>query len=296
MSSPDVPREVRDSASRRPPRLLAAGITTGVVLLLAVGLLAIGGAPAFGLCVASIVPLLYGIYLLVRRRPRWGIGMLVGSILAFALGIVLTPTPDTGDATPPASSADASIPSAPPQTPSPTSLQPTTAAPPNTVKPTPSPPATALSSTQAATGDVAWTKVTNGTWEYGDVGFGEPVETRLSDYRITISGKPTMTTADGGQTVKITSPIAVEKIRDRGFNSPDTPIGESEQFIFMPGPANTDLNEDYGEGTVVDIKTPGKVGQTAKGTVSFTAPAAEIVDCFWMINREIVAAWPGQTT
>ena len=139
-----------------------------------------------------------------------------------------------------------------------------------------------------------WTKVTDGSWDYGDVGYGEPVEWRLSDYRITVTGKPAMTTADGGKTVTIASPISVEKIRDRGFNTAAPPIGESDYFIFMPGPANTDLNEDYGEDTQVDIPTPAKVGQTTKGTVSFTAPADEIQDCYWMINGQNVAAWPGQ--
>lgn len=277
--------------SRRPPHLLAASLTCGVVLLLATGLFALGGAPGYGLWVGGFVPFIYGIYLLVRRRPKWGIGLVLGSMLAGLVGLLLTPPPPAKVSADPATPAPST---SAPSTSAPASSAPPTSPPATSVAPTPAPPTTAPPKSDDGSGEVPWTKVTNGSWEYGDVGYGNPVEARLSDFRIRVTGKPTMTTADGGRTITIASPISVKKVRDRGFNTGDTPIGESEQFIFMPGPASTDLNEDYGEATVVDIKTPEKVGQATKGTVSFTAPADEIQDCYWMINRMTVAAWPGQ--
>ncbi|MEV3966111.1 hypothetical protein AB0M34_35480 [Nocardia sp. NPDC050193] len=44
-----------------------------------------------------------------------------------------------------------------------------------------------------------WPEVTDGTWDFGDFPLGQPNKTRLSDYAITVTGPPTLTTTDGGK-------------------------------------------------------------------------------------------------
>lgn len=140
-----------------------------------------------------------------------------------------------------------------------------------------------------------WTEVTDGTWNHGDFGLGQPNKMRLSDHAITITGPPTLTTSDGGATVRMTSPIRVERVQKPG-DADAGPISKSEFFSFQPG--FFDLNrhdEVYGNDVVVNCdREPGTVGEVAQCTISFVAQADEIQNSYWLINRSSMAAWPGQ--
>ncbi|MEV0110477.1 hypothetical protein AB0H42_29620 [Nocardia sp. NPDC050799] len=124
-----------------------------------------------------------------------------------------------------------------------------------------------------------------------------PNKMRLSDYAITVAGPPTLTTSDGGTTVRMTSPLRLERVQEPGvYNDAGVPISESEQFMFTPGNESSDThNEAYGQDVVVHCdREPASVGETAECSLSFDAPAEEIQNLYWLINRETMAAWPGQ--
>lgn len=140
---------------------------------------------------------------------------------------------------------------------------------------------------------------TDGVWEAGDVSYGSPTPVRESaagprdEYTFTVSGPPTLTTADGGATVLMSSAIAVTRVHDKGFGKP---ISESENFWFAPGSnAELTMSETYGTYTDVacerDVLT---VGESTTCTVAFEAPVNEIQDSYWEINQLRVGTWPSQ--
>jgi hypothetical protein len=140
---------------------------------------------------------------------------------------------------------------------------------------------------------VPWADVTDGSWAYGDASLGQPVTRPTSEYSISVSGSPSLTTSDSGETVKMTSPVTVARTEDLGFGER---ITESENFFFKPGVVDeSNMSETYG--TLTDVLCDAEtiaVGESTSCTVSFTAPAREIQNSHWMINGQNAAAWPGQ--
>lgn len=139
---------------------------------------------------------------------------------------------------------------------------------------------------------------TDGTWASGDVSFGQPTplsEGPLNEYSFAIVAPPTLTTADNGKTVTMTSTMNVHRVRDKGFNED---ISEANFFAFNPGvlPGSVvDMNEDYGEDTDVQCQNDRpRPGETTTCTLAFTAPADEIANSYWSINDYSVGAWPSQ--
>lgn len=89
--------------------------------------------------------------------------------------------------------------------------------------------------------------------------------------------------------------MTVTRVHDRGYGSP---ISTSEKIWFTPGEqAPVVMSETYGTYTVIacaeDVLA---VGGSTTCTVSFSAPAAEVLDSSWTINGLRVGAWPSQTT
>jgi hypothetical protein len=135
--------------------------------------------------------------------------------------------------------------------------------------------------------------VTDGTWAYGDASLGQAITRPTSEYSILVSGAPSLTTIDGGETITMTSPLTVARVEDRGFGEP---IAESEHFFFMPGIVDdSNMSETYG--TLTDVRCEAETiteGESTSCTVSFTAAAREISNSYWTINGLKAAAWPGQ--
>ena len=140
-----------------------------------------------------------------------------------------------------------------------------------------------------------WVGPSDGTWDYGDAELGQPVKTRLSDYAITVTSTPVFGPLDDGGRVEVSASLRVKRVEDRGDRY-GTKITESEKVAFTPGNLSYPRhNEAYGLKTEF-VCEPGEisVGEKAKCTVSFTAPADEMPDFHWWINGEAAAAWPGQ--
>ncbi|WP_316318498.1 hypothetical protein [Clavibacter michiganensis] len=135
--------------------------------------------------------------------------------------------------------------------------------------------------------------MTDGTWAYGDAALGQAITRPTSEYSILVSGAPTLTTIDGGETVTMTSPLTVARLEDRGFGEP---LAESENFFFVPGIVDeSNMSETYG--TLTDLRCEAETlteGESTSCTVTFTAPAREIPNSHWTINGLSAAAWPGQ--
>lgn len=140
---------------------------------------------------------------------------------------------------------------------------------------------------------VPWDGPTDGTWEYGDVGFGETLEVRNSDYRVTVLGLPEFGPLED-EKVTVTGTFNVERFQDRGF---DDEILDDLRFGFTPGAGTgAPLSETYGLNPKVECEQDAiAVGETAICRVSFNAPAVEMENFSWWISRNKVAAWPGQT-
>jgi hypothetical protein len=147
---------------------------------------------------------------------------------------------------------------------------------------------------------VPWTAApADGTWEWGDVSFGQPTPIRTMPigapeaYSFTITAPPTLTTFDEGKSVTISSPVSVHRV-----NEGRDDVIDEKFFIYEPGviPANVvDMNEAYG--TNPDVQCQNNfppVGETTTCTVSFTAKPNEIPNSFWQINDYRVGTWPSQ--
>jgi hypothetical protein len=139
-----------------------------------------------------------------------------------------------------------------------------------------------------------WQGPTDGTWDHGDVGFQEPVEGRISDYRVTLVGLPEFGPLEDGRVV-VTGTFTVERFEARGYYDRGT-IRDDIKFGFTPGNLSyLRHNETYGMGPRVDCgRKKLAVGGSTTCRVSFAAPVDEIQDFYWWINGDRVAAWPGQ--
>ncbi|MFD4358047.1 hypothetical protein ACFWPX_36280 [Nocardia sp. NPDC058518] len=138
-----------------------------------------------------------------------------------------------------------------------------------------------------------WTAVTDGTWTAGDNALGQPVLFRYSDYAITVVSPPVLTTDDDGETITMSSLIKVERVKKLGEYQP---LDESDYLSFAPGNESYPRHDEvYGDD--VDLacgELPRQIGETADCVLAFTAPADEIQNSYWRINRSSAAAWPSQ--
>lgn len=148
-------------------------------------------------------------------------------------------------------------------------------------------------------------KITDGTWDYGDFPLRTPIKPDWNSHmKITVTGPPTLTTTDGGQTIRMSSPLTFERVSFPEFEPKDEPLADSEVLHFSPGvyPWGDNwaaANENYGsEGTKLKCKSyPKLIGEKASCVLSFESSGAgpkQIKNSHWVINGENVAAWPGQ--
>lgn len=148
----------------------------------------------------------------------------------------------------------------------------------------------------------SWAGPTDGVWLRGDYALGQairghelPAGSISSDYEITVTGVPSMTTTDGGKTVTMTSPLSVTRFQDLGYGQN---FSESERIFFESGqrPTSEQYNESWGTYTNIVCGLPSiSVGESTTCTVSFTTVPEAIVDSYWNINGSLAAAWPSQT-
>lgn len=86
----------------------------------------------------------------------------------------------------------------------------------------------------------SWNQVTDGTWAYGDYGLGQSVTSPSSEYAITVTGPPTLTSRDGS-TVTMTSPLTITRTHDLGNGASMIPT--TQHLFFAPGPGDTTNNQ-----------------------------------------------------
>lgn len=117
------------------------------------------------------------------------------------------------------------------------------------------------------------------------------------DYTFQILGPPELLTNNDGKTVRISSRVKVNRVRE---SSSAQSVAGSNKFAFEPGevegwdPVDPDLM--YGTATRVacDNDVLVNVGESTTCTVSFDAKASEIQDSHWEINNWEMGAWPSQ--
>lgn len=146
-------------------------------------------------------------------------------------------------------------------------------------------------------GPAVWNDVTDGVWDHGDYGLGEPVRGNQratgnlsSDYEITIPEPPVLT-LDGR--VTMTSRVLVTRVQDLGFGENVT---RSQRIWFQPGNFGYPRHDEaYGLHTRFTCEREQlEIGESTECTVSFSAPVDEIQDSYWIVNGRRVAAWPSQ--
>lgn len=155
----------------------------------------------------------------------------------------------------------------------------------------PSAPAPRPSSTP--TSPEIWTGVTDGTWDWGDASFDQPVGAPSQQYTVAVTGPPTLT-AYNGRTVQMTSPLFVAHVQDGGFGGP---IPDAVSVFFSPGPGDTThtMDESYGtQTTIVCEDDEPRVGEAADCIVSFVADVSGVQDSYWDVQGKRAAAWPSQ--
>ena len=137
-----------------------------------------------------------------------------------------------------------------------------------------------------------WAGPTDGTWDWGEVGFQQPVPLRLADHTVTVSGIPTFGPLESGR-VTITGTFTVERTKDDGWY--DT-IADDISFGFVPGNYGYPTHDEvYGLNVKLDCAKPTlAVAEVTTCKVIFNAPVGEMQDSYWWVSGKNVAAWPGQ--
>lgn len=139
---------------------------------------------------------------------------------------------------------------------------------------------------------------TDGTWDGGDVSFGAITPIRevaagpRDEYTFQISAAPTLTTDDNGESVLVTTTLAVVRVHDQGSGDD---LSGSESLIFIPGERSQPMNEAYGtRPDVVCEDEQLEVGGSTTCTLAFEAVPSEVQDSYWQINGLAVGTWPSQ--
>ncbi len=152
----------------------------------------------------------------------------------------------------------------------------------------------AASQAEPTIGPEPWVGPSDGSWDYGDVGYGNTWEGRLSDYRVTTVGLPEFGPLIDAK-VEATGTFHVERHQDRGYYDS---ILDDLRFGVTPGNVHGEKHdESYGLKTRTTCAQPRiAVGDTTECRVTFAAPTEEMQDFRWWLNGSSIAAWPGQTT
>lgn len=209
-------------------------------------------------------------------RRRW-----VWALVAVFLLIGWLNGPDNEDETPAATPEPTVTPKA---TPEPTSAEaaPTTS-PPSAPQVTPSPPRETTP---------AWSAPTDGTWEWGDVSFGERSDLLSWEYVVLIDSPPSVTRE--GDEVTVTSDVQVFREVDRGFGDP---VSDDLQAWFEPGirDESNRMNEAYGRADFTCEDEHPAEGESTTCTATFTTKYPdEVQDFHWDIGRQSIGTWPSQ--
>lgn len=139
-----------------------------------------------------------------------------------------------------------------------------------------------------------WEGPKNGKWDYGDVGFKKPSTGRLSDYRITLLGKPSFGPLKADK-VEVSGTFAVERYREAGSWDTGNVLSDNS-FGFVPGNLSYPRHDEV-YGMRPEVERGAKqlaVGESTECRVTFEAPTDEMTDFHWWVNGNAVAAWPGQ--
>jgi hypothetical protein len=90
----------------------------------------------------------------------------------------------------------------------------------------------------------------------------------------------------------VTGTFLLERVEDHGNGAT---ASKDNHVFFVPGNNSHPEDESYGVYTTVSCD-PDQVSQGANTTcrVSFTAPAAEMPNFYWLMDGQVTAAWPGQ--
>lgn len=137
-----------------------------------------------------------------------------------------------------------------------------------------------------------WDGPKDGTWEYGDVGYGDTWSGR--EYHVTVVGLPEFGPLVDDE-VTVTGEFEVTRHADLGYYET---VLDDLRFGFTPGNRHW---ERHHEGYGIDVQShcdPEELnmGEVGTCTVSFRAPIDEMQDFRWWISGRSVAAWPGQTS
>lgn len=150
---------------------------------------------------------------------------------------------------------------------------------------------------EPADADSTWQEApVDGTWSYGQVGFGETYVHYSLSFRV--AEDPKMTSDDGGKTVTVASVFEVTREDvDRELWAQVSDYG----FRFWSGnDPQRSATGDYGEAKAACEDTWIEVGDTTRCLVTFTPDSpAEVEDFFWTLEdvRSVsFGAWPSQRT
>ncbi len=142
---------------------------------------------------------------------------------------------------------------------------------------------------------------TDGVWPgdaYDRVPFGGltpiPPGGAFTEFQFAVIEPPLLTTEDSGKLVTITSKLLVQRVEDKGFAGG---ISESQSFIFQPGTTSAQNMMDESHGTNPNVTCQNdrpRIGESTECSIAFTAPASEIPNSYWTVNRWDVGTWPSQ--
>lgn len=150
--------------------------------------------------------------------------------------------------------------------------------------------------------ETVWEGITDGTWAGGDYALGQTVHPKIApltgnlwwDFDFTVTGPPVLTTKDGGETVTMTSTLAVTRVQDAW---PDETFNDSVPLYFEAGvrPESERMNESWGVHTARECEQDIlALGDSTTCTVAFTTTPDAIQDSYWQADVIFVAAWPSQ--
>lgn len=151
----------------------------------------------------------------------------------------------------------------------------------------------AAGSTKSSPTEVLAPVISDGTWEHGKFGFGAVVTNRLSDYEIVVLQPPTITWKSESGT--LTTLMSVKRVKEL---TPNSEIAKDLSIFFVPGDMGyPKYDERFGKLDERDINCDNKslpMNGSTNCRISFSGTEVQLRNSYWTINRDDVAAWPGQ--